>query len=68
MSVNLAAGAAMLLLMILLKPRFGTAGTACGWLIAGPVTCLLYIPLYRTFRTKPVVCAGPSIIPAMEGN
>lgn len=68
MSVNLAAGAAMLLLMILLTPRFGAVGTACGWLIAGPITCLLYIPLCQTFRTKPVVCAGSPIIPAMEGN
>jgi O-antigen/teichoic acid export membrane protein len=68
MLVNLAAGAAMLLLMILLTPHFGIVGTACGWLIAGPVTCLLYIPLWRAFRTKPVVCAGSPIFPAMEGN
>jgi O-antigen/teichoic acid export membrane protein len=52
MSVNLAAGAAMLLAMILLTPRFGAVGTACGWLIPGPITCLLYLSLYRSFRHR----------------
>ncbi len=67
-SANLAAGATMLLVMILLTPHFGTVGTASGWLIPGPLTCLLYIPLYRMFRKKSVVCAEPPIIHAMESN
>jgi O-antigen/teichoic acid export membrane protein len=67
-SVNLAAGAAMLLVMILLTPHFGTVGTASGWLIPGPLTCLLYIPLYRMFRKKSVVRTEPPIIHAMESN
>jgi O-antigen/teichoic acid export membrane protein len=67
-STNLAAGTAMLLMMILLTPHFGTVGTATAWLIPGPFTCLLYIPLYRMFRKKSVACAEPPIIPAMESN
>jgi len=68
MSVNLAAGAVMLLLMILLTPHFGTMGTACGWLIPGPVTCFLYLPIYRMFRNKCVACAEPSITALLENN
>jgi O-antigen/teichoic acid export membrane protein len=68
MSVNLAAGAAMLTLMALLTPHFGTVGTACGWLLPGPITCLLYIPLCRTFRTTPTVSAGPTFTVLLENN
>jgi O-antigen/teichoic acid export membrane protein len=50
--LNLAAGAAMLIVMLLLTPRFGVAGTACARLIAGPVTCILYLPLYRLMRSN----------------
>jgi O-antigen/teichoic acid export membrane protein len=67
-SANLAAGAAMLMMMIVLTPHFGTVGTASGWLIPGPLTCLLYIPLYRMFRKKSLVCAEAPTIPAMESN
>jgi len=65
-SANLIAGAAMLLAMILLTPHFGTVGTACGWLIPGPVTCVLYLPLYRMFRTRPAMRVEPSIATALE--
>jgi len=68
MSVNLAAGAAMLLLMILLTPHFGTVGTACGWLICGPVTCLLYIPMCRMFRKKPAPRVRSSIAGVLENG
>jgi O-antigen/teichoic acid export membrane protein len=68
MSVNLAAGAAMLLVMIVLTSRFGAVGTACGWLIPGPVTCLLYLPLYRTFRRKSAICPEPSMTTLLENN
>jgi O-antigen/teichoic acid export membrane protein len=46
-ALNLAAGAAMLLLMLALTPRFGLVGTACARLVAGPITCALYLPLKR---------------------
>jgi O-antigen/teichoic acid export membrane protein len=46
-ALNLAAGAAMLLLMLALTPRFGLVGTACARLVAGPITCALYLPLRR---------------------
>jgi O-antigen/teichoic acid export membrane protein len=46
-ALNLVAGAAMLLLMLVLTPRFGLVGTACARLVAGPITCALYLPLYR---------------------
>jgi O-antigen/teichoic acid export membrane protein len=65
-TVNLAAGMAMLPLMAWLTPRFGIVGTACGWLITGPITCLLYLPLYRMFRDGPAESARPAIAAALE--
>jgi O-antigen/teichoic acid export membrane protein len=50
--INLAAGAAMLLLMLLLTPKFGMIGTACSRLICGPITCLLYYPLYKLLHAR----------------
>jgi O-antigen/teichoic acid export membrane protein len=47
---NLAAGAAMLLLMLLLTPKFGLVGTACARLVTGPLTCILYYPLYKVMH------------------
>jgi O-antigen/teichoic acid export membrane protein len=43
--LNLVAGAAMLLAMALLIPRFGLLGAALGRLIYGPVTWLMYFKL-----------------------
>ena len=47
-ALNVVAGAAMLLLMLVLTPKFGLVGTACARLVAGPITCALYLPLHRT--------------------
>ena len=65
-ALNLFAGAAMLLLMCLLTPRFGVIGTACSRLICGPVTCLLYYPLYRMLRDRPAQQPEPVPVPACE--
>ena len=59
-AVNLTAGAAMLLLMPLLAPRFGMVGSACARLVTGPITCLLYIPLYKLMCAKPVARLEPA--------
>ncbi len=59
-ALNLAAGVAMLLLMALLAPRFGMVGAACARLITGPITCLMYIPLYKLMRVKPATQLKPS--------
>jgi O-antigen/teichoic acid export membrane protein len=40
--LNLAGGAAMLVTMTLLAPRFGLAGAAIGRLLYGPITLLMY--------------------------
>ena len=48
--LNLAAGAAMLLLMLVLTPKFGIVGTACARLIYGPITWAMYYPLYIRMR------------------
>jgi O-antigen/teichoic acid export membrane protein len=40
--LNLAGGAAMLLVMFLLIPRFGLTGAAIGRLVYGPITLLMY--------------------------
>ena len=50
--LNLAGGAAMLLLMFLLLPRFGTYGLAMARLCYGSVTLLLYIPLARQLSKR----------------
>jgi O-antigen/teichoic acid export membrane protein len=46
-ALNFVASAAMLVLMLVLTPKFGLVGTACARLVAGPITCALYLPLYR---------------------
>jgi O-antigen/teichoic acid export membrane protein len=66
--VNLAAGALMLLLMLLLTPRFGMLGTAAARLICGPVTCVLYYPLYRLMHGKPTRRSEPTARPAWENT
>jgi O-antigen/teichoic acid export membrane protein len=50
--LNLAAGAAMLTLMLLLTPKFGMIGTAASRLVCGPITCLLYFPLYKFLHAE----------------
>lgn len=67
-SVNLAAGAAMLLLMVVLTPRFGIVGVACAWLIPGLATCLLYLPLLRMIRRRQVLEAIPPMVTVTEGR
>ena len=66
--VNLVAGAATLLLMLLLTPRFGMVGTACARLICGPITCALYYPLYKKMRGISAQRTDTIAIPAWEGN
>jgi O-antigen/teichoic acid export membrane protein len=48
--LNLAAGATMLLLMVLLLPRFGAYGMALARLCYGAITLLIYLPLARLLR------------------
>ena len=43
--LNLGGGAAMLVAMVLLAPRFGLAGAAIGRLLYGPITLLMYCRL-----------------------
>jgi O-antigen/teichoic acid export membrane protein len=45
--LNLAGGAAMLLLMVYLAPRFGAYGLAIARLSYGTITLFLYVPLIR---------------------
>jgi O-antigen/teichoic acid export membrane protein len=45
--LNLLGGAAMLVAMLLLAPRFGLAGAAAGRLLYGPITLLLYGRLHK---------------------
>jgi O-antigen/teichoic acid export membrane protein len=52
--LNLFAGAAMLLLMLVLIPGHGLQGAALARIIYGPITCLAYIQLYAViWRVKP---------------
>jgi O-antigen/teichoic acid export membrane protein len=67
-ALNLMTGAAMLLLMLLLTPRFGIIGTACARLIASPVTCLLYYPLSRMMQGKSAAIPQPSVLAAWENS
>jgi O-antigen/teichoic acid export membrane protein len=64
--VNIVAGAAMFLLMLLLTPRFGMLGTACARLICGPITCILYYPLYQMIRGSSSNLVAPSALGALE--
>jgi len=65
-ALNLIAGAAMLLLMLLFTPRLGMVGTACARLITGPVTCVLYYPLYKLIRAKSANHPKPSAVATWE--
>jgi O-antigen/teichoic acid export membrane protein len=67
-TLNLAGGAAMLIAMIYLAPRFGIAGAAVGRLLYGPITLLMYWRLHtvlspelstRTSLLAPLATAGP---------
>ena len=64
--LNLAAGAATLLVMLLLTPRFGVVGTACARFITGPVTCILYLPLYRRMSGNSTERSEPSTLVVLE--
>ena len=66
--LNLAGGAAMLIAMVLLAPRFGLAGAAVGRLLYGPITLLMYwrlramlspAPALRSGLLTPLAVAGP---------
>jgi O-antigen/teichoic acid export membrane protein len=61
--LNLIGGAAMLLLMAYLAPRFGAYGLAIARLSYGTITLFLYVPLIRQLSggraTLPVVAAKP---------
>jgi O-antigen/teichoic acid export membrane protein len=50
-ALNVVAGTAMLLLLLALTPKFGLVGAACARLVAGPITCALYLPLRRALRS-----------------
>lgn len=60
--LNLLAGTVMLLLMMMLIPRYGLQGAALARLAYGPITCLTYFKLYkiiwssnsRTLVTQPI--------------
>jgi O-antigen/teichoic acid export membrane protein len=52
--LNLAGGAAMLLAMVLLAPRFGLAGAAIGRLLYGPITWLIYWRLRAALSAEAV--------------
>jgi O-antigen/teichoic acid export membrane protein len=47
---NLAGGAAMLLMMLYLAPRFGIQGIAMARLVYGSITLAMYYPLVRILR------------------
>jgi O-antigen/teichoic acid export membrane protein len=57
--LNLAGGAAMLLAMVLLAPRFGLEGAAIGRLFYGPITLLMYWRLRAVLSAEPV---RPSVL------
>ena len=59
--LNLAGGAAMLLLMVYLAPHFGAYGLAIARLSYGTITLFLYVPLIRELRGGHTVI---SIVPA----
>jgi O-antigen/teichoic acid export membrane protein len=66
--LNLAAGAVMLLLMLLLTPKFGAIGTASSRLVCGPITCLLYLPLYRLLHARSTMHLKLPVISAWENS
>jgi len=65
-ALNLAAGAAMILLMLLLIPKYGMLGAACARLITGPITCILYYPLYRKLSDRSAKHPDPAALAAWE--
>lgn len=64
--LNLAGGAAMLLVMFLLIPRFGLTGAAIGRLIYGPITLLMYgklrVVLSPAKQLRPEVCPPFAVV------
>ena len=65
--LNLAAGATMLLLMVLLVPRLGTYGLALARLCYGSVTLLLFLPLVRQLsRARAPYVSMPAGKPVCE--
>ena len=67
-SLNLAAGAAMFSLMLLLTPKYGMVGTACARLITGPITCILYYPLYKLLHGQTQKQSEASSVVAWENS
>jgi O-antigen/teichoic acid export membrane protein len=51
-ALNVAAGIAMLVLMLPLASKFGMVGAACARLVTGPITCLMYLPLSKLLRPQ----------------
>jgi O-antigen/teichoic acid export membrane protein len=49
---NIAGGIVMLIAIVLLVPHRGVDGAALARLAYGPVTCLLYIPLFRMLASR----------------
>jgi len=66
--LNLISGAVMLAIMLLLTPKFGIMGTASARLVCGPITCLLYIPLYRLLHAESKKRLKFPIISAWENS
>jgi O-antigen/teichoic acid export membrane protein len=66
--LNLLAGAAMFLLMLFLTPKFGAIGTASARLVCGPITCLLYLRLYKMTRRAPAPVVEPPVLAAWENS
>jgi O-antigen/teichoic acid export membrane protein len=65
--LNLVGGAAMLLGMVWLLPRFGVHGLAVARLIYGSVGLLLYIPLARLlYRTNSAALPSARVYPVCE--
>ncbi|WP_213805480.1 oligosaccharide flippase family protein [Granulicella sp. dw_53] len=65
--LNIAGGAAMLLLMGLLLPFIGIRGVAAARLIYGAITLLMYVPLFRLLRGSTVrMLAVTGIEPVCE--
>jgi len=57
-ALNVAGGIAMLLAMAALVHSRGVQGAALARLCYGPITCLLYLPLFRLLRKAPAASIG----------
>jgi O-antigen/teichoic acid export membrane protein len=66
--LNLAGGAAMLLVMFFLIPRFGLTGAAMGRLVYGPITLLMYGRLRVLLSPAGQLLAGVPPSFAVAGN